>query len=436
MDVPRIVGNHYLTKVLGEGRFGVVFYATNEQKDVFAAKCVSKSHIRTKSSSLRLEREISTLQQICSPHVAKLHSVSQTSHNIYIFMEYCAGPSLRTAIDRGNLQVHLVRCWLTNIVDACLALKANNVMHRDLKPENIMLTHTDLQLARAKLIDFGLAKHESDIEAKLEHTKVGSPRYVAPEILATGRYNCNVDVYSFGKLAEELSRATLWEEQEAAMREDLDKIVQSALTPDPFARPSFEQLRQMAFFLLLPVPIKLNEPRHLLLSNIPIDQSNCDGPTAIYSSIRKKYCADREIWTLGLTMKDKSQIYPAHWLFQVYAKRMIACGWETSWHLAKHNDSGLEALLRKIEKKVEKAKAAIKDAESLLKPSDFPHQSYAINNEAFVIVHLNMPKEALQLLTIAEEEYSDERGEVWAWRRSMIEYLEKWMTTPRISTAN
>lgn len=459
MAVPRVLSDHYLTEVVGSGRYGVVFYATNRENDVFAAKCISKSHIRTKSTYLRLEREISTLQQVSSPHVVKLHNVFQTDHNIYLLMEYCAGPSLKTVIGGGNLKMHLVRRWLTNIVDACLALKAKKIMHRDLKPANVMLTHADLELAQAKLVDFGLAKYESDIEARLEHSKVGSPRYMAPEIRIIGQYNCSVDVYSFGKLAEELLKATVVEDQDAAMRENANHMVQAALTFDPFLRPCFEQLSEMAFFLPLFVPIEINEPQHLRLSNIPIDQSDCDGPSVIFLSIYKKCCAAKEIRTLGWTMIDKCKNLLAYWLFRVYQKRINAYERETQWNLAKHTDSGLEALLKETKDRAKEAEADIKDAESRLIATNIPlldhhspRQMDTINSEllhyeAFslaeqldwyseVLQQLKIADEALQLLKIAEEECPNEREEVLVWRRRMIEYLEGVGKEPRISMAN
>lgn len=433
MAVPRIVGDHYLSEVVGSGQFGVVFYVTNPQNHVLAAKCISKSRMRNQSDFLRLEREISILQQISSPYVIKLHKVLQTDHNFYLIMEYCAGPSLETVINTGNLQGYMVRRWLTNVVDACLALKANNVMHRDLKPANVMLTHTNLQLAEAKLVDFGLAKYESDIEGKLEHSKVGSPRYMAPEIQATGRYSCNVDVYSFGKLAEEMVNVAIWEQD---VREYADLMVQSALIRNPFERPSFEQIRQMPFFLPISVPIEINMQQHFSVSTIPIDQSDCDGDTAIFLSIYIKCCTAKEIWTLGWIMLDKGLIPLGYWLFWVYSNRIKACGRETKLKLAEHKDSGLEALLKETQIMAQEAENAIKDAESRITASDFPFldQYFPVQTEnsctewlyyeAYLLATVfNMRSEALQLLKLLEEELPYEKTVISTWKREMKKYL-------------
>jgi hypothetical protein len=300
------------------------------------------------------------------------------------------------------------------------------------------------------LVDFGLAKHESDIEARLEHSKVGSQRYMAPEIRTIGQYSCSVDVYSFGKLAEELLKATVGEDQDAAMREDANHMVQAALILDPFVRPCFEQLREMAFFLPLSVPIEeINKPQHLRLSNIPIDQSDCDGPTVIFLSIYKKCCAAKEILTLGWIMIDKSENLLAYWLFRVYEKRINACERETKWNLAQHKDSGLEALLKETKIMAKEAEVAIKKAKSCLPATDLllldhhsPGQmdtifSKLLHNEIYVLaIELNWHNEALQLLKIAEEECPNEREEVLVWRRRMNEYLIWKVTNPSISTAN
>jgi serine/threonine protein kinase len=200
----RRIGNYELTESLGTGAFGEVFRGTNTRGEVVAIKCISKDRLDSRLARY-LEREIATLQGINSPYVIQLYEVIQTGKNIYLAMEYCAGEDLEKTMRKlAAVPMHLARRWLTNIVDAFLALKEKKIMHRDLKPANVILTHTDLEQAYAKLADFGLAKFDGNNGARIDQSTVGSPLYMAPEILDQLPYNSKVDVWSFGVLASTL----------------------------------------------------------------------------------------------------------------------------------------------------------------------------------------------------------------------------------------
>lgn len=83
------------------------------------------------------------------------------------------------------------------MLSAVKHLHEHNIVHRDLKPENFLMSDTSDE-SEVKLIDFGLSKRYSDIKSTDKmHTVVGTPYYVAPEVLK-GSYDSRCDVWSLG----------------------------------------------------------------------------------------------------------------------------------------------------------------------------------------------------------------------------------------------
>ena len=111
----------------------------------------------------------------------------------YIVMEYCNGGELFEHImDRGKFSERQAARVVRRVVGALKHLHDLKICHRDLKPENLIF---DKSSNDVRLIDFGLSKianHEEELE-----TKVGTPYYVAPEVLK-GKYNVQCDMWSVG----------------------------------------------------------------------------------------------------------------------------------------------------------------------------------------------------------------------------------------------
>lgn len=118
---------------------------------------------------------------------------------MYLVMEYCEGGDLFDALER---QVKAQGSYTED--DAAMAVKtillainhchAHGICHRDLKPENIMIGKG----GQLKIIDFGLSQVQVKGEESEIKTKVGSPFYVAPEILQGKPYSPQVDIWAVG----------------------------------------------------------------------------------------------------------------------------------------------------------------------------------------------------------------------------------------------
>ena len=102
----------------------------------------------------------------------------KTCNNFYFVYEFCNGGSLDVLLKKeGPLPEKKAVEFLRQILDAFRLLSKNNIMHRDLKPDNILIHNGSLKLA-----DFGFCKpleHKND----LAQTMLGSPIYMAPEVL-------------------------------------------------------------------------------------------------------------------------------------------------------------------------------------------------------------------------------------------------------------
>lgn len=113
-----------------------------------------------------------------------------------IMMQWIDGEPLRSMLPISDKK--LSRKIVSQLCDVLEYIHSKQVIHKDLKPENILITHNGQNV---KLIDFGLS--DSDDYALLKF-HAGTHAYAAPELLSGGKIDCRTDVYSFGKVLQEL----------------------------------------------------------------------------------------------------------------------------------------------------------------------------------------------------------------------------------------
>ncbi len=409
MALPRRVGKYSLTSKLGSGQYGDVFKGENEQNVPIAAKCVSKSRINPFLES-RLNAEIAVLKKVVSPYVVKLIEAISTNNNYYLVMEFCEGSDLSKMMKRfGRIPLHIARRWLTNIVDAFLALRANHVMHRDLKPANVLLTSLDPELACVKLADFGFAKFSS--EGQLSRTVIGSPLYMAPEIHENSSYDSKIDVWSFGVLASELLGAGLFSNittsqelsdlQKHLMFSQLDlppdaiEVLEHSLVYEAQRRFSFEELRALPFFQADLIPLDLGNSNPFTLSSVQIVQSDSDGRTQNYLDMScMLYTKIRKIWDLGWEMDRCGKKLLAVALFQIELKEIKQYQVDIQNKLNEHADSGLEKLQREAAAKAVEATAAVSTTAPFLSAGELSSLSLGVDLQLFIDEAIQRVQEA------------------------------------------
>lgn len=192
-------------KVLGKGNYGVVRMASlkTDPTSKFAIKIIEKERIKHKL--FLLEREVSILLKLDHPNVINFIETYQDFKYYYLVMEYCSGGELLDRIVK-NKHLNEAECCqiMKKLFSAVNYIHSQKIAHRDLKPENILFSDESPE-AELKIIDFGLSNvfSLSPSESKLEssstnfHTKVGTPLYLAPEVLK-GAYSVKCDLWSLG----------------------------------------------------------------------------------------------------------------------------------------------------------------------------------------------------------------------------------------------
>jgi len=143
-----------------------------------------------------LEREIDVMQKLQHPNIIQLMEVVDTPKTLFLVLEFANGGELFEAIvNRGFYSEVDAAKIVKQILEAKLFTHQNGIAHRDLKPENLLIMRENDKDV-IKIADFGLAK---DFEKASLVTSVGTPDYVAPEVISgAGNYDSSVDIWSIG----------------------------------------------------------------------------------------------------------------------------------------------------------------------------------------------------------------------------------------------
>lgn len=193
-------------QVLGAGQQGSVRRCIHRQTgQEFAVKSICKSDPTTETQGLL--REISLLQEMRHGNIIQLVGVYEDEEYIHLVTELCQGGELFEKIIERTSQPG-VGCFteqevariLYQILSAVAYMHEYNCVHRDIKPENILFETRD-ESSPIKIIDLGLArKHYGKRREPPMSTIVGTPYYIAPEVLCK-RYDKSCDIWSIGVIA-------------------------------------------------------------------------------------------------------------------------------------------------------------------------------------------------------------------------------------------
>lgn len=196
---------------LGEGTWGTVKLVRRRSniKHKAAVKILKLSKDIKSSRMKELRQEISLLQQIDHPHIAKLYETyEEEGCNLYLVMEYLSGGELfDRVINLGHFREIKAAEAVQQMVGAVQYLHAKGIVHRDLKLENFMYRSKNSD--KLVLIDFGLSTKYADPQAtnlkgskkkKYLNEMVGSSYYMAPEVMKR-KYGRECDMWSLGVIA-------------------------------------------------------------------------------------------------------------------------------------------------------------------------------------------------------------------------------------------
>ncbi|XP_002531530.3 phosphoenolpyruvate carboxylase kinase 1 [Ricinus communis] len=189
---------YLISEEIGRGRFGTVFKCTSRSTGhTFAVKSIDKS--LTSGDTLDAQcllSEPKILRHLSPhPHIIQLHNLYEDDTHLHMVIDLCSNQDLHSLIisSGGVLTESVARVFFIQIMRAVSHCHKYGVVHRDLKPDNILLDSRNL----IKLADFGSAEVITE-EGGMLNGVVGTPYYVAPEILSGREYAEKVDVWSAG----------------------------------------------------------------------------------------------------------------------------------------------------------------------------------------------------------------------------------------------
>ncbi|XP_019880244.1 serine/threonine-protein kinase D3 isoform X2 [Aethina tumida] len=184
-------------EVLGSGQFGIVYGGIHRRTSrPVAIKVIDKLRFPTKQEA-QLKNEVSILQNLSHPGVVNLERMFETPERIFVVMEKLKGDMLEMILshEKGRLTERVTKFLITQILIALKHLHSKNIVHCDLKPENVLLS-SDAEYPQVKLCDFGFARIIG--EKSFRRSVVGTPAYLAPEVLRNKGYNRSLDMWSVG----------------------------------------------------------------------------------------------------------------------------------------------------------------------------------------------------------------------------------------------
>mmetsp|Transcript_25343 Transcript_25343/g.25568 ORF Transcript_25343/g.25568 Transcript_25343/m.25568 type:complete len:573 (+) Transcript_25343:274-1992(+) len=186
-----------LVELLGEGSYGAVYKGVHKVTgEELAIKIIPSEEDMT-----QLEQEIDFLQRLKSPYVVSFIEGYLYDMELWIVMEYCAAGSLSDLYEATKTPLNETQ--LRGVMAYCVLglhhLHSNRSIHRDLKAGNILLTADGV----AKLADFGVSAQLTNTMQKRK-TVIGTPFWMAPEVIQETSYDDRADIWSLGITAIEL----------------------------------------------------------------------------------------------------------------------------------------------------------------------------------------------------------------------------------------
>eukprot|EP00186_Timspurckia_oligopyrenoides_P004549 CAMPEP_0182445512 /NCGR_PEP_ID=MMETSP1172-20130603/3611_1 /TAXON_ID=708627 /ORGANISM="Timspurckia oligopyrenoides, Strain CCMP3278" /LENGTH=536 /DNA_ID=CAMNT_0024641301 /DNA_START=93 /DNA_END=1703 /DNA_ORIENTATION=- len=193
---------------IGKGGMGAVHIANRVGKRnlVAAVKIISKDVVMHAVDKMRmLLSEVTCLRRVhevpTHPNIVDVFEICEDESNVYIVQEMLRGGELFSLLACSGTVFPERDCvvMLRSLVSAVDFLHSRGIHHRDIKPENVMFKK-GADVSRAKLIDFGVSFHISQANL-LSRVPVGSPMYLAPEVLCGEPYTFAADIWSLGIIA-------------------------------------------------------------------------------------------------------------------------------------------------------------------------------------------------------------------------------------------
>lgn len=289
---------------VGQGQNGAVYKAIDTRDGSMVA--IKIIQISPGADYSALKQEVNVLRQCQAEGIVGFKGVFADDGNFWIVMEFCSAGSVQDLLttSKRGLSEDLIGALLKMILPALLFLHQHKRMHRDLKCGNLLLTHS----GECKLADFGIAAN-FDVESK-RSTVIGTPYWIAPEMIKFESYDEKADIWSLGiTVLEMVSQVPPYFElapmralykiaerpapslPEGAWSDEFKSFVGMCLVKDPLARASCEQLLASPFLTSAKAKSFVAEHLTNAIENLPAPTDDFDRGSNV-DSMMGSFAAD------------------------------------------------------------------------------------------------------------------------------------------------
>ncbi len=210
-DLPPLVAGRYrLGRRMGQGSIAQVVEATDETRGTVVALKILYANLRSHHVIAdRFRREVQVVRRIAHPHVIAIHDLVDEDDLLCLVMDLHTGGDLADRLARrGALAPAELRALGRQLGGALEAAHRAGVVHRDVKPQNVLVGPDPAGLD-TRLCDFGLARTADLAGLTTRSTVLGTPEYMAPEVISDGYSDPRSDIYSLGVVLFEAATGRL-----------------------------------------------------------------------------------------------------------------------------------------------------------------------------------------------------------------------------------